>query len=108
MPQIKQITVTEYAKLQEQPNPPELIDVRDRWEFSIAHIPNAQLKTLGQIQEWARQLDKNKSYVVVCHHGGRSYMACEYLASLGITQVMNLAGGTHAWAVDIDPTMARY
>ena len=108
MSKIKQISVKEYAKIQTQPDPPELIDVRDRWEFNLAHVPTAQLKPLGQIYEWAKQLDKTKHYVLVCHHGGRSQMACEYLASLGVANVSNLVGGTHACAIEIDPTMAKY
>lgn len=87
---------------------PALIDVREPWEFAIAHIDGAQLLPLDQIEAWAQTLDKTADYVVMCHHGGRSAMACQVLQGLGFTNVRNLDGGIDAWAYAVDPTTPRY
>ncbi len=85
-----------------------LIDVREPWEFQIAHIEGAVLHPLGQINEWAQPLNKSASYVVMCHHGGRSAMACQILQGLGFTDVKNLDGGINAWSYVVNPSIARY
>jgi rhodanese-related sulfurtransferase len=89
-------------------NAPQLIDVREPWEHQIAHIEGAQLLPLGQIYEWAATLDKSADYVIVCHHGGRSAMACQVLASMGFNKLANLAGGIESWAICVDPNVPRY
>jgi len=33
----------------------------------------------------------------VCHSGGRSMRACEFLHEQGITNVANVVGGTAGW-----------
>ena len=85
-----------------------LIDVREPWEFKIAHIDGAQLLPLGQLDNWAKTLDKSAGYVIMCHHGGRSAMACQVLQGLGFTNVHNLDGGIDAWAYTVDSSIARY
>jgi rhodanese-related sulfurtransferase len=105
---VQEISPADVAQLRSQPNAPQLIDVRESWEFAIASIAGAQLQPLGQIGEWAAMLDKDAPYVVVCHHGGRSAMACQLLQSLGFKQVKNLTGGIDAWSQTVDPTVPRY
>ena len=105
------MTPQQYAELQQaQPNQDQpattLIDVREPWEFQIAHIDEAQLLPLGQIYEWAQTLDKNAPYVVMCHHGSRSAMACQVLQSLGFKQLSNLDGGIEAWSVLVESQRA--
>ena len=34
---------------------------------------------------------------LVCHSGGRSMRACEFLHEQGITNVVNVIGGTAGW-----------
>jgi len=113
MPPVQSISPQLYAAARRQtPGTPEpsatLIDVRESWEFNIAHIDGARLLPLGQIDEWAQTLDKTADYVVMCHHGSRSAMACQVLQALGFTRVHNLDGGIDAWAQSVDPTIARY
>ena len=88
--------------------PAMLIDVREPWEFEIAHLDGATLLPLGQIYEWAQTLDKDANYVVMCHHGSRSAMACQVLQSLSFTHVTNLEGGIDAWSYAVDPKVSRY
>jgi rhodanese-related sulfurtransferase len=38
----------------------------------------------------------------------RSLHAADFLAQVGITDVVSLAGGIDAWSMQIDPTVPRY
>lgn len=107
------ITPRQFAEMKDDPsmanaNAPLLIDVREPWEYQTAHVEGSQLRPLGQIYEWAATLDKSADYVIICHHGGRSAMACQVLASMGFKKLSNLAGGIDAWAMDVDPDVPRY
>jgi rhodanese-related sulfurtransferase len=105
---IKHIDPMQLAARLQKPDPPAMIDVREQWEHEVAHIPGVQLHVLNDIGTWARTLDKTQSYVLVCHHGGRSMMACQLLQSMGFADVTNLEAGTDGWAAVVDPNMTRY
>jgi len=79
----------------------ELIDVRTPAEFCEAHIPAARNVPLDQLDPAAIRRQRQGSgepLYVVCHLGMRSQQACEILAAAGLTKVVNVAGGTQAWA----------
>ncbi|MGC8165165.1 rhodanese-like domain-containing protein [Salmonella enterica] len=46
--------------------------------------------------------------VCICHHGGRSMQVAAFLERQGFTKVINLSGGVHAWAAQVDPSMPTY
>lgn len=104
---IQSISPGAYAA-QDADTRPILIDVREPWEFNIAHVERSQLKPLGQIHDWAKALEKEAAYVIICHHGGRSMMACQFLWQAGIKKVANLDGGIDAWSMSVDPKIPRY
>lgn len=108
MPPIRSISPREYAALRRSANPPLLIDVREPWEYAIAHVEGVALLPLDQIYDWGPALDPNVAYVLICHHGIRSAIACQVLLGLGLSDVTNLEGGIDAWADQIEPAMARY
>jgi rhodanese-related sulfurtransferase len=103
-----EITVAELAEKLKSASPPLLIDVRESNEFAYCRIPGAELRPLGEIQTWARDLDPEAEIVLQCHTGMRSAQAANYLARLGFKHVYNLEGGIDAWAEEIDPDMPRY
>ncbi len=105
---IKQLSVIDLAQRLQQPNPPVLIDVREPFEYEIAHVPGTHLHVLNDIGVWSKTLDKSGEYVLICHLGGRSQTACQLLQSMGFSKLANLAGGTDAWAQHVDPGMRRY
>lgn len=107
-PPLKVITPQQYAELRAADNPPALIDVRETWEFAIAHLDEATLHPLGQIYDWATTLDKEADYVLVCHHGQRSAAACQFLSNMGFKRVSNLSGGMDAWSYAVDRSLPRY
>lgn len=87
---------------------PALIDVREPWEFSICHITGSTLIPMRQIPEAMHQLDPDEKTVVICHTGMRSQQVCIFLEHSGFTNVINLTGGVHAWATQVDQSMATY
>ncbi len=103
-----EITVAELAEKLKSAGPPLLIDVRQANEFAYCRIPGAELRPLGEIQSWSRDLDPEAEIVLQCHTGMRSAQAAIYLSRLGFKHVYNLEGGIDAWAEEIDPNMARY
>ena len=78
---------------------PELcaLDVRTAQEFAMHRIERAVLIPIQEIQARAAELDPTRKYLVVCEHGVRSVMVCDYLTSLGFDALQNLSGGMANW-----------
>ena len=87
---------------------PLLLDVREGWEFETCHIDGAMSMPMRSIPARLRELDPDAEIVCICHHGARSLQAAHFLEQQGFTAVTNLTGGVHAWAQQVDPTMATY
>ncbi|MBN8221282.1 MAG: sulfurtransferase [Spirochaetes bacterium] len=85
-----------------------LVDVRQANELDICKIAGAVHIPLHELTQRVNELDPSAEIVMQCHHGGRSQRAAEFLVAQGFRNVANLAGGIEAWAVHIDPGMARY
>ena len=96
------------AHLKEKGPTAVLLDVREPWEYTQVHVEGARHMPMGQVPDRLGELDPALSYVVMCHHGGRSQQVALFLASKGFGQVANLAGGIDAWAAELDPNLARY
>ena len=86
----------------------QLLDVREPWEIEIVSIPGSINIPLQQVQLRHAELDANKALAVLCHSGGRSARAAEFLAGQGFTRVANIVGGIDDWARDVDHSLPRY
>lgn len=86
----------------------ELIDVREAWEFELGHIAQSAHFALSQFETTFQHIPKSKNLVLICHHGVRSMMACEFLKHQGYENLYNLTGGTDAWSIAIDSNLPRY
>jgi len=84
------------------------LDVREPWEYDICHISGSLHIPMGEIHTRLDELNTEHEWVVVCHHGMRSYQVAVYLQQNGFSKVINLAGGVDAWAVQVDLKMSRY
>jgi rhodanese-related sulfurtransferase len=82
--------------------------VRESEEVEIACIANAMHIPMGEIPGRLHELDPDANIVVYCHHGIRSMQVAQFLSQHDFEQVVNLAGGIEAWAVIVEPGMARY
>ncbi len=87
---------------------PVIIDVREQWEFDLAHVAGSILIPLSTLPSAIGQLDPAGAYVMLCHHGMRSEMGANFLRGQGFERVLNLVGGIDAWSTDVDSTVSRY
>ncbi|HLE47435.1 MAG TPA: molybdopterin-synthase adenylyltransferase MoeB [Candidatus Thermoplasmatota archaeon] len=87
-----------------------LLDVREPFEYEIAHIPGSTLVPMSELQRREAELEthKAKEIVVFCHHGNRSQTVASYLRKKGYPAVKNLVGGINAWSEDVDPSIPQY
>jgi rhodanese-related sulfurtransferase len=88
--------------------PPLLLDVREPWEYAVAHIEGSQLVPMRDLPHTLHDLDRDREVVVICHHGVRSFQAAYFLERSGFAKVVNLTGGIHAWARQVDSSMQQY
>jgi len=86
---------------------PELLDVREPWEFELARIEGSTLIPLSELPERFTELDPAAETVVICHHGSRSAYATRALGQAGFAKVLNLEGGLDAYS-DVDGSVPRY
>ncbi|HEY1952482.1 MAG TPA: molybdopterin-synthase adenylyltransferase MoeB [Gemmatimonadaceae bacterium] len=87
---------------------PEIIDVREPYEWQINRIPGARLVPLDRIALEIPRLDRRRETIVYCKVGVRSMHAARQLADAGVTNVRNLSGGIMRWIDEVDPAMPRY
>ena len=90
---------------------PVVQDVREAWEvqtasvnpdgFELVHMP------MQTIPARLDELDRSRPVACLCHHGARSQQVAHFLAQQGF-EVVNVAGGIHAWSLQVDPTVPVY
>jgi len=85
-----------------------ILDVREYYEWDICHIQGASNIPMNLIDECIDEVSKTIPTVVVCHHGVRSMNVIHYLETKGFRNLINLEGGIHAWATEVDTDMAKY
>ena len=98
--QVKEITPEELLEKLESGEDVQIIDVREVEEWNAGHIRQAKLIPLHFLPYRMNELNKTRPVVMVCHSGGRSYMATRYLSSQGFDAV-NMVGGMMAWPGEI-------
>src|ERR671917_1947056 len=86
---------------------PELLDVREPWEFELARIEGSRLISMGELAERVSELDPAAETVVICHHGARSAYVTQALDRYGLEVAYNLEGGLDAYSM-VDGSVARY
>lgn len=78
----------------------ELIDVRTPVEFREIHVSFARNVPLDQLDPRAIAAGQNESekpLYLICRSGNRAAKACERFLAAGLTNVVNVEGGTQAW-----------
>jgi sulfur-carrier protein adenylyltransferase/sulfurtransferase len=85
-----------------------VLDVREPWEYEIAHLEKAVLIPLNELPERFKELDPKEPMVVMCHSGGRSARAVGFLRKSGFPKAINLKGGIAAWSERVDPQVPKY
>lgn len=85
-----------------------LVDVREKFEYDICHLPDARLIPLGELPSRMSELDSADDIVLQCKSGARSAKALKMLREAGFSKLTNLEGGITAWADEIDPSVPKY
>jgi monothiol glutaredoxin len=105
-PPVKQMTVQELAeKLQN--GGVTLVDIRAESERAHATIEGAVVldqATMAKLEA----LPKDSPIAFLCHHGNSSMGAAEYFRNKGFSDISNVAGGIHAWSMEIDSSVPTY
>ena len=107
---MNQLTAPELAAWLADPERPRplLLDVREKWEFELCKIDGSTLIEMNTIPARIEELDEDAEIVCICHHGARSMQVAAFLERNGFGKVSNLTGGMHAWALQVDASMAKY
>ena len=109
MQQIYPAQIAEWASQQDQR--PVLLDVREGWEVQTASAQPEGLDLLHMpmqtIPARLHELDKTRPIACLCHHGSRSMQVASFLMQHGF-EVVNVAGGIHAWSAQVDPSIPVY
>lgn len=89
-----------------------VLDVREPAEIALASVrPDGfELKhiPMGSITAHLSQLNPSQTIACLCHHGARSMQVAMFLKNQGFQNVVNIAGGIHAWSNELDPTVPCY
>ena len=109
MQQLYPAQIAEWASQQAQR--PVLLDVREGWEVQTASAKPEGLDLLHMpmqtIPARLHEIDKTRPIACLCHHGGRSMQVASFLMQHGF-EVINVAGGIHAWSAQVDPSIPVY
>ena len=77
-----------------------LVDVREAWEYDIAHIDEAKLMPINNFQEHISELEaagKDCEILLICQSGARSAYIQKFLIQQGFTNTFNISRGMDAW-----------
>jgi len=95
---IKEMEVSELAKLKEKGNAVRVIDIRQPAELNGGVIPGAEALPMHTIPLRIDELNRDETLIMVCRSGARSAQACMFLQQQGYDNVYNLRGGMMAWS----------
>lgn len=76
-----------------------LLDIRTPGEFTKKRIAGATLVDMSKpdFSKKISDLDREKTYMLYCEVGGRSWQTMLYMSQLGFKNVYNMKGGIAAW-----------
>lgn len=106
---MKQLSAPDLAQWLRSDKPdPVLLDVREPWETALCQLPGSIAIPMGDVPARLAELDPAQTVVCICHHGMRSLRVAQFLQERGFADVINLSGGTDAWAREVDPSFPTY
>ncbi|HEY1899541.1 MAG TPA: rhodanese-like domain-containing protein [Steroidobacteraceae bacterium] len=107
-PEIPEISPAALKAQLDSPQPPLVLDVREKWELDAARLAGTLDIPMPEIPQRLAELPRDRDIVVMCHGGTRSMKVARFLAQNGFTKVASLEGGIQAWADDVDPSVGTY
>lgn len=106
--EVKSISVKELSEYINSGKKIPIIDVREQFEWEICRIEGTKNIPMSRLTESIEHMPSDESTVIMCHHGVRSLNVIHYLETKGYDKLINLEGGIHAWALEVDRGMAKY
>jgi rhodanese-related sulfurtransferase len=91
MPKIKEISVSELARMLCDENRFDLVDICTAAEIERGVLPKAKFLAMRLFSESPRPI------VVYCRTGSRSAQVCRFLDQQGIHNVISMRGGIAKW-----------
>ena len=105
---VREIEPTALADQLKTEAPPVVIDVREPYEYAIAHMDGI-LMPQDTVAERVADIPRDRPVVVHCRSGIRSARIIRMLEDdHGYDNLLNLRGGILAWQEDVNPNLARY
>ena len=93
---VPEITPLELRTALEGSKPPFVLDVREQYEWSQVHMTDAKHIPMGSVPVRLNELPRDRTIVVMCAHGSRSFGVTHYLLEQGF-DAQNLTGGITRW-----------
>ncbi|MFL5521447.1 MAG: rhodanese-like domain-containing protein [Gemmatimonadales bacterium] len=84
--------------LEHRPARSLLLDVREPEEHAAGHVPGAVSLPQSDLASRIDELPRDRPVFVICQGGMRSMRAAQFLRQVGFTEIINVTGGTSAWA----------
>jgi adenylyltransferase/sulfurtransferase len=102
------ISVQELKARFDRGETPQIIDVREAFEFEICRLPGAVLIPLAQLPARLSEINREREVILQCKVGARSARAASFLRGQGFANARNLTGGILAWIDQVDPALPKY
>jgi adenylyltransferase/sulfurtransferase len=104
-----EVTVQELKRVLDNPQLGiQVLDVREDYEYQIAHIKGTRLVPLSTLAQQYTELHPGQPYYIHCKAGGRSLQALQFLRERGFQNLKSIKGGITAWSDEIDRTVPKY
>jgi molybdopterin/thiamine biosynthesis adenylyltransferase/rhodanese-related sulfurtransferase len=104
-----EVSVQEMKKAYDDPKLGiKLLDIREPFEYEIAHIKGVPLMPMNELASRFTDLDPNSQLYLICKTGSRTLKAVEFLKERGYKYAKSVKGGIDAWSDEIDHTVPRY
>lgn len=105
---MKEITPAELKAKIENNDDFQLIDIREPYEYEIAHL-DGELIPMGELLSNLQRISREKEVIIYCRSGNRSAAVIDALEKeFGFSNLLNLKGGILAYADQIDRTLTKY
>ncbi|NCP77222.1 hypothetical protein CO024_02190 [Candidatus Gracilibacteria bacterium CG_4_9_14_0_2_um_filter_38_7] len=102
-----EITTVEFKeKFLKNPQSLELIDVREKSEFSEIRVKGSKLIPMGELEKRLGEIDWSKEVIFICRSGGRSGYVTDALNNAGYLG-KSLAGGVHILQMNCKECMEK-
>lgn len=105
---IQEINPIDAAAMRNQTPKALFLDVREAPELAICRIEGALHIAMSELPPQLTDIPQDHPVIVLCHHGMRSRQVIQFLQAQGFDNLLNLNGGIHAWAQEVEPEMATY